>query len=44
LSISGDCDCPGIYEYPFGVSIERVLDDCGARDTQAVQVGAVRRA
>jgi [NiFe] hydrogenase diaphorase moiety large subunit len=39
LSISGDCDRPGIYEYPFGISIERVLDDCGARDTQAVQVG-----
>jgi [NiFe] hydrogenase diaphorase moiety large subunit len=39
LSISGDCAFPGIYEYPFGVSIERVLEDCGASDTQAVQVG-----
>jgi [NiFe] hydrogenase diaphorase moiety large subunit len=39
LSISGDCAYPGIYEYPFGVSIERVLEDCGASDTQAVQVG-----
>lgn len=39
LSISGDCDLPGVYEYPFGVSIEQVLADCGARDTQAVQVG-----
>ena len=38
LSISGDCDRPGIYEYPFGVSIQQILDDCGATDTQAVQV------
>ena len=39
LSISGDCASPGIYEYPFGVPISRVLEDCGASDTQAVQVG-----
>jgi len=38
LSVSGDCARPGIYEYPFGVSVRQVLDDCGARDTQAVQV------
>ena len=38
LSVSGDCERPGIYEYPFGVSIRQVLEDCGARDTQAVQV------
>jgi [NiFe] hydrogenase diaphorase moiety large subunit len=38
LSVSGDCDCPGLYEYPFGVSIAQVLADCGARDTQAVQI------
>lgn len=39
LSVSGDCAAPGIYEYPFGVSIQQVLDDCGARDVLAVQVG-----
>ncbi|HSM99192.1 MAG TPA: NADH-ubiquinone oxidoreductase-F iron-sulfur binding region domain-containing protein, partial [Gallionella sp.] len=39
LSVSGDCARPGIYEYPFGVSIRQVLDDCGAQDVQAVQVG-----
>jgi [NiFe] hydrogenase diaphorase moiety large subunit len=38
LSISGDCERPGIYEYPFGVSIRQVLSDCGAGDAQAVQV------
>jgi len=38
-SVSGDCARPGIYEYPFGTRIGRILEDCGARDTQAVQVG-----
>jgi [NiFe] hydrogenase diaphorase moiety large subunit len=38
LSICGDCQRPGIYEYPFGVSIRQILNDCGAIDSQAVQV------
>jgi len=38
LSISGDCDRPGIYEYPFGTSIRTILDDCGANQTLGVQV------
>jgi [NiFe] hydrogenase diaphorase moiety large subunit len=38
LSVSGDCARPGIYEYPFGVTVAKVLADCGAVDTQAVQV------
>jgi len=38
LSVAGDCERPGIYEYPFGVSVRQVLADCGASDTQAVQV------
>lgn len=38
LSISGDCQRPGIYEIPFGTSIRDILADCGANDTQAVQV------
>ena len=38
LSVSGDCERPGIYEYPFGVSVRQVLEDCGAADTQAVQI------
>jgi [NiFe] hydrogenase diaphorase moiety large subunit len=38
LSISGDCARPGIYEYPFGVSISQILTDCGANDVQAVQI------
>jgi [NiFe] hydrogenase diaphorase moiety large subunit len=39
ISVSGDCKRPGLYEYPFGVKIRRVLDDCGAIRPQAVQVG-----
>jgi [NiFe] hydrogenase diaphorase moiety large subunit len=39
LSVSGDCSRPGVYEYPFGVTVQQVLDDCGASDVQAVQAG-----
>ena len=39
LSISGDVERPGVYEYPFGVSVSQVLSDCGADNAQAVQVG-----
>ena len=28
ISVSGDCERPGIYEYPFGVRVSQVLDDC----------------
>jgi len=38
ISVSGDCARPGIYEYPFGVSVQEILDDCGAVNTLAVQV------
>lgn len=38
MSVSGDCARPGIYEYPLGVSVRQILEDCGAANTQAVQV------
>ena len=38
LSVAGDCARPGLYEYPFGVSVGDVLADCGAERTLAVQV------
>ena len=38
LSVSGDCERPGLYEYPFGVRVSQVLKDCGAGDVAAVQV------
>ena len=39
LAVSGDCPRSGVYEYPFGVQIRQVLEDCGAPDAGAVQVG-----
>ncbi|QSA98787.1 NAD(P)H-dependent oxidoreductase subunit E [Methylococcus sp. EFPC2] len=39
LSICGDCERPGIYEYDFGVSLAEILRDCGARDPLGIQVG-----
>jgi [NiFe] hydrogenase diaphorase moiety large subunit len=39
LSVSGDCAAPGVYEYPFGVTVAQVLEDCGAQDAEMVQVG-----
>ncbi|WP_455383619.1 NAD(P)H-dependent oxidoreductase subunit E [Salinispira pacifica] len=39
LSVAGDCARPGIYEYPFGVTMSQILADCGAEDCYAVQVG-----
>jgi [NiFe] hydrogenase diaphorase moiety large subunit len=38
-SVAGDCARPGVYEFPFGVTIREILDACGAERTQAVQVG-----
>lgn len=38
LSISGDCQRPGVYEYAFGTPISQILQDCGAETTQAVQI------
>ncbi|HEY5994383.1 MAG TPA: NAD(P)H-dependent oxidoreductase subunit E [Gallionellaceae bacterium] len=38
VSVSGDSPRPGIYEYPFGVSVREVLQECGAANTRAVQI------
>ena len=38
LSVAGDVARPGLYEYPFGVTVRQVLEDCGATGTQAVQI------
>ncbi|MDO8926554.1 MAG: NAD(P)H-dependent oxidoreductase subunit E [Sideroxyarcus sp.] len=38
ISVSGDCAYPGIYEYPFGVTVREILQDCGAVNTRAVQI------
>lgn len=38
ISVSGDCQRPGIYEVPFGVTVRQILIECGAEDAHAVQV------
>jgi [NiFe] hydrogenase diaphorase moiety large subunit len=39
LSISGDCDHPGVYEVEWGLTIHEMLKMVGASSVQAVQVG-----
>jgi len=39
LSVSGDCDKPGIYEVTWGATIADVIALAGGRNVQAVQVG-----
>jgi [NiFe] hydrogenase diaphorase moiety large subunit len=39
LSVSGDCEHPGVYELPFGITVNDLLDMVGAGDVKAVQVG-----
>ena len=39
LSISGDCQRPGVYEYPFGISVRELLKEVGAEDAKALQIG-----
>jgi [NiFe] hydrogenase diaphorase moiety large subunit len=39
LSISGDVERPGVYEFPFGISIADMLAAAGGEDAKAVVVG-----
>ncbi len=39
LSVSGDVARPGVYEFPFGVSIREVLEASGGQDAHAVVAG-----
>lgn len=39
FSVSGDCARPGVYEYPFGVTLREVLEEVGAESPAAVQIG-----
>jgi len=39
LSVSGDIYHPGVYEFPFGVTINELLMAAGAKNAMAVQVG-----
>ncbi len=39
ISVSGDCEKPGVYEVPFGTTINEMLEMVAAKDTKAVQIG-----
>ena len=39
FSISGDCDKPGVYELPWGTTINELLDLVEAKNIKAVQIG-----
>jgi [NiFe] hydrogenase diaphorase moiety large subunit len=39
FSISGDCDKPGVYEFPWGISVSDLLKEVGGESAKAVQIG-----
>ncbi len=39
FSVSGDCDQPGVYEYPLGITVAELLEKVGGQNAKAVQVG-----
>jgi [NiFe] hydrogenase diaphorase moiety large subunit len=39
MSVSGDCARPGVYEVPFGITVNALLDLVGGADAAFVQVG-----
>ena len=39
FSVSGDCEKPGVYEFPWGISIADLLKEVGGAGAKAVQIG-----
>ena len=39
LSVCGDCERPGVYEVPFGLTVQQLLEEVVAENCGAVQVG-----
>ncbi len=39
FSVSGDCEKPGVYEFPLGTSISELLKAVGGEQAKAVQIG-----
>jgi len=39
FSISGDCDKPGVYEFPWGITVGELLKEVGGEGAKAVQIG-----
>ena len=39
FSVSGDCERPGVYEFPMGITVAELLKEVGGEGAKAVQVG-----
>ncbi len=39
FSISGDCERPGVFEMPMGITVADLLKEVGGEDAKAVQIG-----
>ncbi len=39
FSISGDCEHPGVYEFPWGITVAELLKEVGGEGAKAVQIG-----
>ena len=39
FSVSGDCTQPGVYEFPLGITVEKLLEAVGGTGAKAVQIG-----
>jgi [NiFe] hydrogenase diaphorase moiety large subunit len=39
LSVSGDCEHPGVYEFPLGVTVQEMLAKVGGQGAKGVQIG-----
>jgi len=39
FSVSGDCEKPGVYEFPMGITVAELLKRVGGEKAKAVQVG-----
>jgi [NiFe] hydrogenase diaphorase moiety large subunit len=39
FSVSGDCKRPGVYEFPMGITVARLLKEVGGEDAKAAQIG-----
>ncbi len=39
FSVSGDCELPGVYEFPLGITIAKLLTEVKGENAKAVQVG-----
>jgi [NiFe] hydrogenase diaphorase moiety large subunit len=39
FSVSGDCERPGVYEFPFGITVRELLEEVGGDNAKAALIG-----